>query len=59
MRRVGRDDDHIAGAAAPPFVAHGDVDLAGEEAQDLFAVMKMNWSALTGGKAAGGEDDSP
>jgi len=58
MRCVGWDNDHITGAAAPRLVSYGDVDFAGQDAQDFLAMMKMNWSAFTSGKLACGEDDA-
>jgi hypothetical protein len=39
-------------------VADGDVDLTGQDAKDLFAVMEMNRSALDSAKPASGEDDA-
>jgi hypothetical protein len=58
VSHVGGDDHHIAGTTPTRLVAYRHVDLAGQDAQDLLAVMEMSWSALTSAESASGENDA-
>jgi hypothetical protein len=42
VRSVGRNDHHVPGRASPPLTADRDVDLTGQDPQNLLAVVEVH-----------------